>query len=323
MAKKRYKFNPVTLNYERIGISIKERLTKFAAYFTSSFGLSILIVFVLLNYYETPNTKALKRENQRLLTQYELMNKDLDRIGQVLGELQQRDDNLYRVIFEAEPIPSSIRMAGFGGSNKYAHLESLDNSELIINTARKLDIISKESYIQAKSYEKVKELAQNKEKMLASIPAIMPISNNDLKRTASGWGYRIHPVYKIRKFHYGMDFTAPTGTDVYSSGDGIVKEIESSKVGFGNYIIIDHGYGYETLYGHLSRFNVRAGQAVKRGDIIGFIGNTGTSTAPHLHYEVHKNGLPVNPQYYYFKDLDPLEYEKLIAISSNSGQSFD
>jgi murein DD-endopeptidase MepM/ murein hydrolase activator NlpD len=323
MPKRRYKFNPVTLNYERIGLSIKERLTKFVAYFSSSLGLSIFLVVVLLNYYETPKTKALRQENQKLLTQYELMNKDLDRIGSVLDELQQRDDNLYRVIFEAEPIPSSIRKAGFGGANKYAHLESFDNADLIINTAKKLDILAKESYIQSKSYDKVRELAMSKEKMLASIPAIMPIFNNDLKRTASGWGIRIHPIYKIRKFHYGMDFTAPVGTDIYSTGDGVVREIESTRSGFGNVLVIDHGFGYETLYGHLSRTLVKPGQIVKRGDVIAKVGNTGTSNGPHLHYEVHKNGEPVNPQYYYFKDLSPEEYEKLVALSSNSGQSFD
>ena len=323
MPKRKYKFNPVTLNYERIGNTIKERVTKFAAYFTSSLGLSIFLVVVLLNYYETPKTRALKQENQKLLTQYELMNKDLDRISKVLDELQQRDDNLYRVIFEAQPIPSSIRKAGFGGSNNYAHLESFDNADLIINTAKKLDILAKQSYIQSKSYDKVKELAMSKEKLLASIPAIMPIRNKDLKRTASGWGFRIHPIYKIRKFHYGMDFTAPVGTDVYSTGDGVVREIESSRGGFGNVLVIDHGYGYETLYGHLSRSIVKPGQVVKRGDVIGKVGNTGTSNGPHLHYEVHKSGEPVNPQYYYFKDLTPEEYEKLIAISNNSGQSFD
>jgi len=326
MAKKKYKFNSNTLSYERVGISTKEKLGKILTYLSSSFALAIIVVVIFLNFYETPRSKTLKRENQRLLTQYELMSRDIERVEQVLAELQQRDDNIYRVIFEAEPIPSSVRKAGFGGSNKYSHLESLNNSELIIETAKKLDIVAKEAYIQSKSYDEVLELALNKEKMLASIPAIMPVSNEDLKRTASGWGYRMHPIYKVRKMHYGMDFTSPVGTPVYATGDGKVTEVKGSKrshSGFGLVVTIDHGYGYETLYAHLNGFNVRVGQKVKRGDVIGYVGNTGGSTAPHLHYEVHRNGSAVNPQYYYFKDLTPQEYERMIAISSNIGQTLD
>ncbi len=326
MARKKYKFNPNTLSYERVGISVREKAGKILTYLSSSLALAILMVIIFLNYYETPRAKALKRENQQLLTQYELMSRDIDKIDNVLAELQQRDDNIYRVIFEAEPIPSSIRKAGFGGSNKYSHLESLNNSELIIETAKKLDVVAKEAYIQSKSYDEVLKMALNKEKMLASIPAIMPVANEDLKRTASGWGYRIHPIYKVRKMHYGMDFTAPVGTPVYATGDGKVTEVSGSRrsrSGFGLAVKIDHGYDYETVYAHLNGFNVKVGQEVKRGDVIGYVGNTGGSTAPHLHYEVHKGGSAVNPQYYYFKDLTPQEYDKMIAISSNIGQTLD
>ncbi len=323
MAKKKYRFNPATLSYEEHGVSLKEQLTRFLAYFSSSLAFSVVLVIVILNFYETPDSKTLKRENQRLLTQYKLMQKDMETLDKVLEEIQQRDDNIYRVIFETEPIPSSIRKAGFGGANKYGHLENLDNNELVINTARKLDILAKQAYVQSKSYDEVMKLALDKEKMLAAIPSIMPISNRGLERTASGWGYRIHPVYKIRKFHYGMDFTAPTGTDIYSTGDGTVVEVTSEHSGYGNLISINHGYGYTTVYAHLSKFNVRPGQKVKRGEIIGFVGSTGTSTAPHLHYEVHKGGEPVNPQYFYYMDLTPQEYERMIAMSTNMGQSFD
>lgn len=326
MAKRNYKFNPDTLSYEKTGLNARRLVLRFLAYLTSSLALAILISFIILTYFETPKMKSLKRENQRILTQYELMDKDLSTVEKVLTEIQQRDDNIYRVIFESEPIPSSIRRAGFGGVNKYANLENLDNAELVIKTAKKLDVLTKEAYIQSKSYDEVMEMALNKEKMLASIPAIQPVSNKDLKRTASGWGYRIHPIYKIKMFHYGMDFTAPTGTDVYATGDGVVAVVKGNKrsrIGFGQEIVIDHGYGYETLYGHLDGFNVKVGQHVKRGDIIGFVGNTGGSTAPHLHYEVHKNGKPVNPEYYYFKDLNPQDYEKMVSISTNMGQSFD
>ena len=326
MAKKKYKFNPDTLSYERVGISLREKFGKILTYLSSSFALTFIIVIVFLNYYETPRSKALKRENQQLLSQYELMMRDLDRLEKVLTELQQRDNNIYRVIFESDPIPSSIRKAGFGGANKYSHLESFNNSRLIIETARKLDVLSKEAYIQSKSYEEVLQMALNKGKMLASIPAIMPVANEDLKRTASGWGYRIHPIYKVRKMHYGMDFTAPVGTPVYATGDGKVVEISGSgrsRVGFGLIVKMDHGYGYETVYAHLNSFAVKVNQEVKRGDIIGYVGNSGGSTAPHLHYEVHRNGSAVNPQHYYFKDLTPQEYERMIAISSNIGQTLD
>ncbi len=326
MAKKKYKFNPDTLSYERVGISLKERITKALAYFSSSLAFSLLFIVIFLNTYETPRTKALKRENKRLLTQFELMQKDLEKIETVLSEIQQRDDNIYRVIFESEPIPSTVRKGGFGGTNRYSELEDLNNSELIIETARKLDVVAKEAYIQSKSYDEVMKMALNKEKMLASIPAIMPVANEDLKRTASGWGYRIHPIYKVRKMHYGMDFTAPVGTPIYATGDGKVVEVSGSaksRVSFGLMVLIDHGFGYETLYGHLSSFSVRMGQEIKRGDIIGYVGNSGGSTAPHLHYEVHKNGTPVNPAYYYYMDLTPEEYDRMIAISSNIGQTLD
>ncbi len=326
MAKKKYKFNPDTLNYERIGLSWKSKIIKTLAYLSSSFALALIISVVFVNFYETPKSKALKRENKRLLTQYELMQKDLDKVEQVLTDLQQRDDNIYRVIFEAEPIPSSVRQAGFGGINKYQHLENLSNADLVINTAHKLDVLSKEAYIQSKSYDEVLDLALNKEKMLASLPAIMPITNKDLKRTSSGWGYRIHPITKVRKMHWGQDFSAPIGTPIYATGEGKVIEVKGSKrsrVGFGLCIKIDHGFGYETLYGHMNEFAVKRGQTVKRGDIIGYVGNSGGSTAPHLHYEVHKNGKKVNPAYFMFKDLTPQEYDKMIAISSNIGQSLD
>jgi murein DD-endopeptidase MepM/ murein hydrolase activator NlpD len=267
--------------------------------------------------------RTLNKENERLLTQYQLLYKDLNNVEKMLDEIEQRDNSLYRVIFESDPIPSTIRRAGFGGVNRYSQLESFDNSELVIKTAEKLDILSKQAYIQAKSYDEVMNMALNKEKLISSMPAIMPISNKSLKSTASGWGFRYHPIYKIKQFHYGMDFTASIGTKVYATGDGIVKDVQSIGGGYGNFIMIDHDFGYSTLYAHLSKFNVKRGEHVKRGSVIGFVGNSGTSTGPHVHYEVHKNGAPVNPQYYYFKDLNAQEYEKMVNISSNIGQTFD
>ncbi len=326
MAKVKYKFNPETLSYDKVTVSFSVKLKRFFTYLSSAVVLAVIMVVVFLHYYESPRMKIVSKENQRLETQYELLYKDLGTLEEVLDEIQQRDDNLYRVIFEADPIPSSIRKAGFGGTNKYSQLESFTNSELVIRTAKKLDILSKQAYIQSKSYDEVMKLALNKEKMLASIPAIMPIFNKDLARTSSGFGFRMHPIYKIWKFHEGQDFTGPSGTDVYATGNGVVKGTygnKRSKVGFGQWIVIDHGYGYETLYGHLSAFNVKKGQKVKRGDVIGYIGNTGCSTGPHLHYEVHKDRKPVDPAFFFYKDLSPDEYEKMIAISSNAGQALD
>ncbi|MEA1886121.1 MAG: M23 family metallopeptidase, partial [Bacteroidota bacterium] len=265
-----------------------------------------------------------KRENEQMRLQYELMNKDLEKVEKVLAHLQETDDNLYRTVFEAEPIPTSLREGGIGGVNRYEELEGYDNSTIVIETAMRLDRIKKKTYVQSKSFDELKVLASEKEEMLRSIPAIMPISNKDLTRTASGWGYRIHPIYKIRKFHWGMDFTAPTGTEIYATGDGTITRMRSSKRGFGNHIVVDHGFGYETVYAHMNRFNnVRVGQKVKRGDVIGFVGSTGLSTAPHLHYEVHLNGNKVDPANYYFNDLSPEEYERMIELAMRSGQSFD
>jgi len=323
MAKVRYRFNAHTLSYDKIVISFKTRLKRILALTSTTLVTSILVAFGILQFYESPRMRSLHKENERLLTQYELMYKDLQNIEKALDDIEQRDNNLYRVIFESDPIPSTIRKAGFGGANRYSRLESFDNSELVIKTAEKLDILSKEAYIQSKSYDEVMKLAMNKEELKTSMPAIMPISNKSLKSTASGWGYRYHPIYKIKMFHYGMDFTSQIGTKVYATGDGVVKDVQSIGGGYGKWILIDHGFGYETLYGHLNGFNVKIGEHVKRGNVIGFVGNTGTSTGPHLHYEVHKNGTPVNPQYYYFKDLNAQEYEKMVNISSNIGQTFD
>jgi murein DD-endopeptidase MepM/ murein hydrolase activator NlpD len=323
MARVKYRFNAHTLSYDKIVISFKTKLKRFLALFSTTLVTAVLVAVGILQFYESPRMRTLHKENERLLTQYELLYKDLTTVEKVLDEIEQRDNNLYRVVFESDPIPSTIRKAGFGGVNRYSQLESLDNSELVIRTAEKLDILSKQAYIQAKSYDEVLNLALNKEKLVSSMPAIMPISNKSLKSTASGWGYRFHPIYKIKQFHYGMDFTAQIGTKVYATGDGVVKDVQSIGGGYGKWIMIDHGFDYETLYAHLSGFNVKIGDQVKRGSVIGYVGSSGTSTGPHVHYEVHKNGEPVNPQYYYFKDLNAQEYEKMVSISSTIGQTFD
>lgn len=323
MARTKYKFNPDSLSFDRIQMSLKERFLRLIAYFVGSLLLAALYGALIFIFMDSPKEKALKREIAQLRLQYELMNREMDNVDVVLSHLQETDDNLYRTIFEAEPISTSLREGGIGGVNRYEELEGYDYSDIVVETSMRLDKILKKVYVQSKSFDDLITMAKEKEEMLRAIPAIQPISNKDLKRTASGWGYRIHPIYKIRKFHYGMDFTAPTGTDIYSTGDGTIVSLKSSKRGLGNHIIIDHGYGYSTIYAHMSRFNVRQGQKVKRGDVIGFVGSTGLSTAPHLHYEVKLNGKNVDPANYYFNDLSPEEYERMIELAMKSGQSFD
>ena len=219
----------------------------------------------------------------------------MNRAELVLDDIQKRDDNIYRVIFEADPIPSSIRKAGYGGVNRYINLSGYTNSELMISATKKIDQINKQLYIQSKSFDHIIELAKNKQEMLACIPAIQPVANKDLRRMASGYGYRIHPIYKTRKMHHGMDFTAKTGTPIYATGNGTVEKVSNIRTGYGKHIIIDHGYGYKTLYAHNSKNLVTKGQKVNRGDVIAHVGSNGLSTSPHLHYEVHKDGKKINP----------------------------
>ena len=323
MAKVKYTYDSKTLSYKKIDRNWKVRLREISlfALVSSAFGFVFYLAADL--WFESPKERRMKRELDNMVIQYDLMNGKLDQLTDVLGDIEKRDDEIYRTIFEAGPIPNEVRTAGFGGANRYKNLEGFNNSELLIDTRKKLDQISGRAYVQSKSFDDVVEMARDKEQMLASIPAIQPVANKDLKRMASGYGYRIHPIYKVRKMHWGMDFTAPTGTPIYATGDGRVSTYKNSRLGYGNHIIIDHGYGYQTLYAHMSKVDVRRGQKVKRGDIIGYVGSTGRSTAPHLHYEVIKDGRKINPVNYYFNDLSPEEYDNVLEISSHSNQSFD
>jgi murein DD-endopeptidase MepM/ murein hydrolase activator NlpD len=323
MPRTKYKFNHETLSFDRIRLGLKQLVLKLFAYFVGSLFLAGLYGFIFAFIFDSPKERALKREIEQLNLQYELMNREMDNVEKVLGHLQETDDNLYRTIFESEPIPSTYREGGIGGVNRYEELDGFTNTQLITETATRLDKIRKKIYIQSKSFDELIVLAREKGEMLRSIPAIQPVSNKDLKRTASGFGLRIHPIYKISKFHSGMDFTAPTGTDVFATGDGVVKTVKSQRRELGNHIILDHGFGYQTVYAHLDAFNVKEGQKVKRGDLIGFVGNTGLSTAPHLHYEVLLNGRYVNPALYYFNDLTADEYDRMAEIALKSGQTFD
>jgi murein DD-endopeptidase MepM/ murein hydrolase activator NlpD len=323
MKRHKYKFNPDSLSFDKIRLGVKDLLVRFLAYFIGSVIIAVIYWAIFASFFDSPKEKALEREVAQLTIQYELIHREMSDVENVLEDLQKTDDNLYRTIFEAEPIPSTLRNGGVGGVNRYKSLEGYNNSNLVIETAGRLDKIRKRVYLQSKSFDDLIGLARNKAEMLKAIPAILPISNKDLTRTASGFGLRIHPIYKISKFHYGMDFTAPLGTDVYATGNGVVIGVLQSKRGLGNHIIIDHGFGYTSIYAHLSDFNVRVGQKVQRGDVIGYVGNTGQSVANHLHYEVKVNGVNVDPVNYYFEDLSAAEYERMIEIASKTGQSFD
>ncbi len=323
MPQTKYKFNPDSLSFDKIRLGIKAVLLRFLAYFMGSIIISLIYWAIFSAFFESPKEKALKREVDQLTIQYDLIHREMSNVENVLDDLEKTDDNLYRTIFEAEPIPGTLRNGGTGGVNRYESLEGYNNSKLVIETAARLDKIRKKIYVQSKSFDDLIKLAGNKEDMLRSVPAIIPISNRDLTRTASGFGWRIHPIYMISKFHYGMDFTAPLGTEVYATGNGTVVGMMSAQRGLGKHVIIDHGFGYTSVYAHLSNFNVRIGQKVQRGDVIGFVGSTGTSVANHLHYEIKLNGVNVDPVNYYFEDLNSAEYERMVEIASKTGKSFD
>ncbi|MBE0673194.1 MAG: M23 family metallopeptidase [Bacteroidales bacterium] len=323
MARTRYKFNPESLSFDRVTLGLGAMLLRFTAFLVGSLMLAVVYWVIFAAFFDSPEEKALKRELTQMSIQYDLINREMGDMEVVLSHLQQTDDNLYRAIFNADPLPVSYRQGGVGGLNRYKDLEGFDNSEVVVETARRLDNLRKRIYSQSKSFDALIALTKEKEEMVRCIPAIMPISNRDLTRTASGYGPRVHPYYKIIKFHTGMDFTAPSGTDVYATGDGVISDIIKSSRGYGNHIVVDHGFGYSSLYAHLDGFNVKKGQKVQRGEVIGFVGNTGMSLAPHLHYEVKLNGRTVDPVNYYFNDLSPDEYERMIDLAAKTGQSFD
>ena len=323
MSKIRYRFNRKTLNYERAVTSMRTHVFRVLSFLGTASVIGALAVVIAFKFFDSPKEKQLRRELEKMKLQYNLVNGRVENMNKVIEDLEHRDDNIYRVIFEAEPIPSDIRKAGFGGVDRYADLEGFDNSQLMLKLTQKVDRLAKEIYIQSKSFDEVIKMAEGKKQLLASIPAIMPISNKDLSHTPSGFGWRMHPIYKISKMHTGMDFTASLGTIIYATGDGIVEVADSESAGYGSHVVINHSYGYETLYGHMSKILVKKGQHVQRGEKIGLVGNTGTSTGPHCHYEVIKNGQKINPVNYYFLDLSPQEYATIVSQSDRNNQSFD
>jgi murein DD-endopeptidase MepM/ murein hydrolase activator NlpD len=323
MSKKiKYRFNSDSLEYERVKTALWIKLSRIFGFISASLVFGFLFLWASYSFLDSPKEKKLKREIRQYELQAELMNKKIADIGEVIISLEERDDKIYREIFGA-PMPKSVRNAGIGGSDRYKNLKGYDNSESLISINKKVDLLSRKIIVQSRSYDELIKLAKAKAQMLATIPAIQPLNNKDLRRMASGYGYRIDPIYKTRKFHKGMDFSAPIGTKVYATGDGAIAGIESKQWGYGQNIVVSHGFGYKTRYAHLSKVIVRPGQKVKRGELIGYVGSTGKSTAPHLHYEVEYNGTPVNPVNYYYNDLTPAEYEIMLELASHSNQAFD
>ena len=323
MAKVRYHFNTNSLKIEKVKVTFTQKLLRFSSIIVTGMVFAALVLVLAYNFLDSPKERIMQRELDQYKLQFTILNDKLEKVQSVVSDLQERDDNIYRVILESEPISSSVRKAGFGGADRYARLEGYKNTDIIKNTSRKLDLISSQLYVQSKSFDEVFALAKRKEELIASIPAIQPVSNKDLRRIGSYYGYRTDPFYKVIKFHEGIDFTAPIGTEIYSTGDGVVKTLEYSRRGYGNMIIINHGFGYETVYAHMSKMNIKAGQKVKRGQVIGFVGNTGKSTAPHLHYEVRKNGKAIDPINFFFNDISPEEYAMMIEQSERPSQTLD
>jgi len=323
MAKAKFYYDSDTLSYQPISKSPKKVFRNSIVIGLAGLLLMFLGFLTFSNFLKPPSEIQTQRELDNLKFNFGLLKKRVDESSSILEEIQQRDNGVYRVIFEAEPISEEKRNAGFGGVNRYKSLEGYNNSDLIKEVTKKIDVLDKRLVIQSKSLDEIVVLAKNKSEMLASIPAIQPVANKSLKRMASGYGMRIHPIYKTRKMHWGMDFSASRGTDVHATGNGKVKWVKYSRKGYGKHVMISHGYGYETLYAHMSKINVSKGQKVNRGDVIGLVGSSGSSTAPHLHYEVKKGKQKLNPVYFYRNDLTPEEYDRLLLLSAQENQSLD
>lgn len=323
MAKVKYYYDSDTLSYQKILVKKRDTLKKLLLTVLAAFIFMILGFVVFTPVFESPKEKEIKRELEFVKLNEELHSKKIVQLEKILKEIQDRDNNIYRLYFEVNPIPEEQRKAGFGGVNRYKALEGFENSEMVIDVTKNMDILSKQLYVQSKSLDEIVKLAENKEALLAAMPAIQPVKNEDLTRMASGYGWRSDPFTKARKRHWGMDFTAPTGTPIYATGDGVVIRADQNSSGYGKHIRIDHGFGYITLYAHMSKYNVKKRQKVKRGDLIGFVGNTGRSQAPHLHYEIIKNGTKINPINFYYGNLSPEEFEAMQKAAQIEGQSLD
>jgi murein DD-endopeptidase MepM/ murein hydrolase activator NlpD len=323
MARIKYYYDTETCKYERVRTRKTDIIMNALGLISLTVIMAVGLLLLYSTYFESPKELILKNEVKELEFYYDRLDQDVELLNKILNNIEHRDDNIYRVVLGAEPIEKSVRDAGIGGADRYADIreKSIDHSDLVIGLNEKVDKLRRKLYIESKSQDEVVHLAERKEKLFAAIPAIQPISNKQLIALASGFGWRIHPVYKVKKMHSGIDFAASIGTPIYATADGKVAVVDVRFSGYGKMVEIDHGFGYRTRYAHMHDFAVRVGQTVKRGDLIGYVGNTGLSTAPHLHYEVFINGTQVDPVHYFFNDLSAGEYEKILELASTENQS--
>lgn len=323
MKKIKYYYNTNTLRYEKLETPLRVTLLRVLGFISAAIVTAIIIVSIAYRYFPSANEKLLRQENEKLQQQFLVLDEQTKKLQQKMAELEKRDNEVYRTIFEANPVPDSVRLKEMEKQKEIKLVMSMNSIELENSITNTINNLTLRMAYQEKSFATITNFIKNKEELLASTPAIQPVSNSDLKRIASGFGYRIDPVYKTVKFHAGLDFTAPQGTPIYATANGVVKTAGNLGNGYGNHVVINHGYGYETLYGHMFRVKVRSGTRVKRGEIIGWVGSTGKSTGPHCHYEVHKNGRPLDPVYFFYNDLTPEQFDRLLKIAASSNQSFD
>lgn len=323
MSKQKYRFNPEKLSYEVVRESLGKRIFKWFLFAAPSIVMGLVLAFFFTRRMATPKETQLKKELEAMNLRYSELNENMQTVNQALEAIEKRDKDLYRVALYADEFPEEFRQMGIGGSSKYDYLTNYSSGELMKETSEQMDLLEQRILGQSLSLRELQKLAKDKEKLLVCVPAIQPVNNKDLKRMVSGFGWRIDPVYKTSRMHTGVDFSADIGTEVYATGDGVVEELENGSWGYGKCIVLNHGFGYKTRYAHLSEFKVKAGQKVKRGELIGLVGNTGKSTGPHLHYEVEMNGNKINPINFFHSDLSPEEYEKLIEMSQQSYRAYD
>ena len=323
MARIKYYYDTETCKYERIKTKKTDIVLNAMGLLALVSIMAAILLYFYVSYFESPKELMLRNEVNELTYYYSQLNEEVDKLDKTLEGLEHRDDNIYRVVLGAEPIDKSVRDAGVGGVDRYADIKAKDilHEDIIISLQEKADKLKRKLYIESKSQDEVVSMAEKKEKLFAAIPAIQPIANKQLFAIASGFGMRVHPIYKVKKMHSGIDFAAPIGTPIYATADGKIEEVSVRFSGYGKMIIIDHGFGYKTRYAHMHDFAVRQGQNIKRGELIGYVGDTGLSTAPHLHYEVLMNGVLINPVHYFFNDLSPAEYEKVVELASIENQS--
>jgi len=323
MKKIKYYYNTNTLRYEKLETPLRVKLLRVLGFISAAIVTAVIIVSIAYRYFPSTKEKLLMQQNEKLETQFEMLDDKTRKLQQQMADLEQRDNEVYRTIFEASPVPDSVRVKEMEKMKEIQLVMSMNSTQLENSIAQSINNLALRMSYQEKSYNEIVNFIKNKEALLGATPAIQPLSNSDLKRIASGFGYRIDPVYKTVKFHAGLDFTAPQGTPIYATANGVVRIAGNQGDGFGNHVVINHGYGYETLYGHMFRVKVKSGTRVKRGEIIGWVGSTGKSTGPHCHYEVHKNGRPLDPAYFFYNDLTPEQFDRLLKLAASSNQSLD